>query len=274
LSLRRAGCIAGLNAGVVLALASACSKRTAPPLGVVWSEAAPGLDTAQIEAKPGVPTWAVRYDQRRFGLSLQWSASGQGIPGSVPGDAVAAINGGYFEPDLRPSGLLIVDGRQVQVESGRHGALLLQNGHADIVPLRDLRASPTASALQAWPFLIEPGGADGIRSDDHKTSRRSAFGLDAAERGLLVAVPTEGVSLFELMEICRRLGAVIAVNLDGGPSTGFALGVPPRWSSPTETEVSNLLVLRRLDGGRANLAAGRAQTDAGAAARSTTTHAL
>ena len=56
-------------------------------------------------------------------------------------------------------------------------------------------------------------------------------------------MPQDGVSLFGLMQVCRRLGAVVALNLDGGPSTGFALGFPPGWVSPSATEVSNALVL-------------------------------
>ncbi|MHB8416977.1 MAG: phosphodiester glycosidase family protein [Myxococcales bacterium] len=205
------------------------------------------MDLAKVALPSNLEAWAVRYDQDRYRLRLEWSPTGLRIPTSLHGDFVAALNGGYFEPDLRPSGLLIVDGRQVQARSGHHGAIVIENGRAKIVPLRELDPSSTASALQAWPFLIDPGGADGIHSDDGKLSRRSAFGLDAQGHGLLVAVPGEGVSLHALMGLCRRLGAVAAINLDGGPSTGFSLALPPHWTSPTATDVSNALVLRRRD---------------------------
>ncbi len=197
-----------------------------------------------MDVKPGVETWAVRFEQTRFRLALEWSATGLRVPDSIAPGYLVALNGGYFEPDLRPSGLLIDQGREVQARNGGSGVVVLEQGRASLQRLRDLKPSPTASVLQAWPFLIEPGGADGIHRDDEKLSRRSAIALDAQGRGLLVAVPQDGVSLFGLMQVCRSLGAVVALNLDGGPSTGFALGVAPGWMAPSTTEVSNVLVLR------------------------------
>ena len=218
--------------------------RPKPPRPPAWTAAEAGLEVAKLSRGGGVEVWAVRFDQARYRLALDWSASGLRVPGALAGYA-AAINGGYFERDLRPSGLLIDEGRQVQAKSGGSGAVVIDQGRLRLAWLREAEAGPRASVLQAWPFLVEPGGADGIHRDDGKRSRRSAVGLDAAGRGLLIAVPVDGVTLRELMGICRELGAVVALNLDGGPSTGFALGVPPGWRSPSETEISNALVLRR-----------------------------
>ena len=249
----------------------ACARHRAPPdPPVAWSTAAPGLDVAKVAPAPDVEAWAVRYDQDLYSLSLRWSPTGLRIPDALPKGFVAAVNGGYFERDLRPSGLLIVDGRQIQAESGHHGALVLRDGRASLSYLHDVRASETASVLQAWPFLIEPGGADGIRTDDGRRSRRTAFGIDTAGRGLIVAVPDQGLSLHQLMCLCRRLGATSAVNLDGGPSTGFALALPPGWTSETATDVSNLLVLTR----RAPLPQAADERSPSDPARSTATHAL
>jgi hypothetical protein len=211
---------------------------------VLWTTASPGLEIAKVPVKPGVEAWAVRFEPARYRLGLEWSATGLRVPGSIASGYVVALNGGYFEPDLHPSGLLIDQGREVQARSGGSGVVVLEDGRAKLQRLRDLKPSPTASVLQAWPFLIEPGGADGIHRDDQKLSRRSAIALDAQGRGLLIAVPQDGISLYGLMQMCRNMGAVVALNLDGGPSTGFALGVPPGWLSPSATEVSNALVLR------------------------------
>lgn len=226
------------------AFIAGCSRKPPDPAPIAWSPAAPGLEVAQVPLKPGVDVWAVRYDPARFKLGLEWSAAGLRVPGAIAPGFTVALNGGYFEPDLHPSGLLIDQGREVQARSGGSGVIVVEDGRAKLQRLRDLKPSPTASVLQAWPFLIEPGGADGIRRDDEKLSRRSAIALDAQGRGLLLAVPEDGVSLFALMQACRRLGAVVALNLDGGPSTGFALGLPPGWTSPSATDVSNALVLR------------------------------
>jgi hypothetical protein len=230
---------------VTASLAAGCSKShgDAAP-AILWNVAAPGLEVAKVPLKPGIEAWAVRFEPARFRLGLEWSATGLRIPDSIAPGYIVALNGGYFEPDLRPSGLLIDQGREVQARSGGSGVVVLEDGLAKLQRLRDLKPSPSASVLQAWPFLIEPGGADGIHRDDEKLSRRSAIALDAQGRGLLVAVPQDGVSLYALMQVCRSLGANVALNLDGGPSTGFALGLPPSWTSPSATEVSNALVLR------------------------------
>ncbi len=212
---------------------------------VAFRPSSPGLEVASLEGPEGAPVWALRWDPDRFALSVAWSPSGLSVPGGIPPGWVAVGNGGYFEQDLRPSGLLIVDGRQIAAASGGSGALVLDGaGRPSLVRLHEARPGADGSVLQLWPFLIEPGGRDGIHHDDQRRSRRSAIGLDARGRGLWVVVPRGGVSLYELMGICQKLGAVVAANLDGGPSTGFALATPPLWRTPSETPVANALVLR------------------------------
>jgi hypothetical protein len=231
----------------VCALALGCSPRVGslPPAEWLLSPQ-PGLEITRVFLGNDLEAYATRFDPARFKLSLEWSPSGLRIPESIHPGYLVALNGGYFEPDLRPSGLLIDQGREVHAASGGSGVVVL-GSRLELVRLRDFRPGTGLSALQAWPFLIEPGGTDGIRRDDGKRSRRSAIGIDGAGRGLLVAVVRDGVSLFQLMNLCRRLGATVALNLDGGPSTGFALGLPPGWTSPSATEVSNALVLRSAD---------------------------
>jgi uncharacterized protein YigE (DUF2233 family) len=192
--------------------------------------------------------YGLRFDQSRYALTLAWSPSGLSVPGERPKDALAIWNGGYFEQDLRPSGLLIDQGRQAAAPNSGSGLVIFgSNGEPmRLVRYRDRPERPDSlqSALQVWPFLVEPGGGDGIRRDDQKRARRSALGLDESGRGILLAVVDDGVSLHRLMEIARALGAIVAVNLDGGPSTGFGLGFPPGWSWPSQTLVSNALLLR------------------------------
>jgi hypothetical protein len=228
----------------ICALVLGCSPREPSLPAAEWLlSPEPGLEITRIFLGKDLEAYATRFDPARTTLSIEWSPSGLRIPESIRPGYLVALNGGYFEPDLQPSGLLIDQGREVHPASGGSGVVVLGK-RLELVRLRDFHPGTGSSALQAWPFLIEPGGADGIRRDDGKRSRRSAIGIDAAGRGLLVAVVHDGVSLFQLMNLCRKLGATVALNLDGGPSTGFTLGLPPGWSSPTATEISNALVLR------------------------------
>jgi Phosphodiester glycosidase len=233
---------------LLLVAGVACTSRATPVAPPNWTAAQPGLWTSEFTVEGGARAFALRFDQTRFELSLLWSPSGLHVPEDRPADTLAIWNGGYFEQDLRPSGLLLDQGRQAAPPNSGSGLIVFGHGRDPmrLVRYRDRSdlADSIASALQLWPFLIEPGGAPGIRRDDQKRAHRSAVGLDAAGRGLLLAVIDDGVSLYRLMGIARDLGAVVAANLDGGPSTGFGLSVGRAWSSPSQTLVSNALILR------------------------------
>ncbi len=249
--MRGASCLAPLTTAALL---GACTFRPVAAEPLVWERLAPGLDrlTQPLAGKQRLV--ALRFDQGRYQLRLVAPPTGLKVPEDAPGDAIAIWNGGYFEHDLRPSGLVIDQGREVAAPSGGSGLALLGDRFSLLRFSAAQAANAHESALQLWPFLIEPGGADGIRRDDGKRARRSAIGLDDAGRGLLLAVIGEGISLYDLMALCRKLGAVVALNLDGGPSTGFAVFPPgagaPRLAEPSETSVANALVLAPRPGTR------------------------
>ncbi len=228
-----------------LALLLGCSHELAVPPLAGWAFAAAGLETTELPLANGARLQALRFDQARYQLKLLSPAGGIRVPADVPPDALAIWNGGYFEPDLRPrSGLVVDQGREVAAPQQRQRAPAPGRSVFTGSLPRGATLAVARGALQIWPFLIEPGGGDGIRRDDGRRARRSAIGLDDAGRGLLAGVVGEGVTLFQLMTLCRQLGAVVAANLDGGPSTGFALVPPPAWTVPSETPVANALVLR------------------------------
>ena len=228
-----------------LAMISACTIHPAVAEPVTWSAVEPGLERTSLPLPGSQQLLALRFDQVHFQLRLLSPTGGLRVPDDAPRDAVAIWNGGYFEHDLRPSGLVIDLGRQVSAPS-RGSGLALLGERLSLLRYRNANvAAQNESALQLWPFLIEPGGADGIRRDDGKRARRSAVALDDAGRGLLIAVVGDGITLFELMGLCRKLGAVVALNLDGGPSTGYALLGSPTWREASQTSVANALVLVR-----------------------------
>jgi hypothetical protein len=230
-------------AGALIPLLGCHSPPKVIP-AATWAFAASGLETTELPLGNGSELRALRFDQAHYQLSLLSPAGGVHVPADAPPDALAIWNGGYFEPDLKPSGLVLDQGREVAAPS-RGSALLLMGERFSLMRYREAPpARLRESALQLWPFLIEPGGGDGIRRDDGKRARRSAIGLDDAGRGLLVGVVGEGITLYQLMGALRGLGAVVAANLDGGPSTGFALAPAPSWKVASETSVANALVLR------------------------------
>ena len=82
-------------------------------------------------------------------------------------------------------------------------------------------------ALQTGPFLVDPGGAHGIRRDDGKRAQRSLVIL--TKDRIAIAV-TSRCGLYDLATALVRSPWLFgvdhverALNLDGGPSSGFAV---------------------------------------------------
>jgi uncharacterized protein YigE (DUF2233 family) len=149
--------------------------------------------------------------------------------------AIFAVNGGYFEPDFKPSGLLIEDGRIVSdwQERGGSGALVVRGKRASIASDVPAETTSVELAVQCGPRLVEPGGVPGIEGDDGKRAERTAACIRRGGRELnfvIAAGPSVGGAGPTLYQFAAWLAAPLspgesggcdsALNLDGGPSTG------------------------------------------------------
>ena len=112
------------------------------------------------------------------------------------------------------------------------------------VRVRSLAAEPyqpgeaLAQAAQGFPMLIQPDGTL-YANEDGKRARRTVVGQDADGRVLVIVAP---LGLFTLAEMAAWLrgadfGLVIALNFDGGGSTGYAAGANDRVDSITAVPV-------------------------------------
>jgi uncharacterized protein YigE (DUF2233 family) len=149
--------------------------------------------------------------------------------------ATLTINGGYFDSSFVPLGLYRIEGRQASPLLERpplSGVVLIDSaGRLDLVS-RDAKGviATAHSAFQAGPFLIDPGGSPGIRSDDGKTAERTVIAIGDSDS--LVIVLTSPTTLYALAEMLHSKPEIFglhrvdrAINLDGGPSTGFVLNM-------------------------------------------------
>jgi hypothetical protein len=155
------------------------------------------------------------------------------------GDALVAINGGYFDDGFQPVGLCRVDGREVSPLSTRRplSAVIAidDQHHLRIVPTADFCGKPPA-AIQAGPFVIDSGGVIGVT--EAASSRASRSLLAITDRDELLVISTSDASLFAIARVLADAPRLIgcgpvdrAVNLDGGPSTTlFICGQPLRKS--------------------------------------------
>ena len=148
------------------------------------------------------------------------------------------FNGGFFQVQqgrYLPAGLLVVDG-QVLGKSyvGYGGIFAVTAGGPDLRWLvRDpyQPGEPLEYALESFPILVEPGGIEGFPAEreDNMLARRTVIGRDRAGRFIVLVTSAASFTLHRLSVylVGSDLDLDIALNLDGGPSSGIAMSDPP-----------------------------------------------
>jgi len=139
-------------------------------------------------------------------------------------NCLAGVNGGYFDPDYAPVGLLVSDGRLIApLKKARllSGVISARNGRVQIQRAAEfsMKNKPQA-ARQCGPFLVERGGAvPGL--NDQAAARRTFVATMPGERAALGYCSP--VTLAQLAALLTRADLKIerALNLDGGSSSGF-----------------------------------------------------
>jgi uncharacterized protein YigE (DUF2233 family) len=142
-------------------------------------------------------------------------------------NCIAGVNGGYFNPDYSPVGLLVSDGRVVAPQQKAKllsGVVSVADGRVLVQRAAEFssKSKPTA-ARQCGPFLVDGGKAvPGL--NDARVARRT-FVAVAGERAAVGFC--SHVTLAQLASLLATNGTVgdskaqRALNLDGGSSSGF-----------------------------------------------------
>lgn len=142
---------------------------------------------------------------------------------------LAGTNGGYFQPDFDPVGLLVADGKLVRGPSRARllsGALVVTDHHIALRRSTEpLPGKHARQAVQSGPFLVE-GGRLVPGLNNARSARRTAVFTDGARRWGLVS--TTALTLEELGTVLADpallpggLTIARALNLDGGSSTSL-----------------------------------------------------
>ena len=171
-------------------------------------------------------TFAV-YDQGELGRNSLGEALGKHR-------ALAGTNGGFFQPDFEPVGLLLAGGKLVEKPSHARllsGALVVTGHHIALKRSHDpLPGKNARQAVQCGPFLVE-GGRPLPGLNEGRSARRTAVFTDGNRRWGLLA--TSALTLEELGQILADpallpggLKIDKALNLDGGSSTGLWVEQP------------------------------------------------
>jgi exopolysaccharide biosynthesis protein len=142
---------------------------------------------------------------------------------------IAGVNGGYFDPDYKPVGLLISDGKLIApLRKARllSGVLSVAKGRVRLQRVSEFSMKgKITEALQCGPFLVDHGHAvAGL--DDSRSAQRTFVATGNGDRVALGFC--SDVSLAQLSRILSsgkiagdHLEIERALNLDGGSSSAF-----------------------------------------------------
>lgn len=176
--------------------------------------------------------------------------------------AILAINGDYY--GAREKGYVIRNGVLYR-EDGREGQedlVLYQDGSMAVIREGEVSAEELVSqgAWQVWSFgpaLIENGEIAVSTTDEvakaMQDNPRTAIGiLESGDYVMVVSDgrtdASEGLSLYELADFLKGLGAVTAYNLDGGGSStmvyqGELVNQPTTTGRIKERAVSDIIYI-------------------------------
>lgn len=217
---------------------------------------APGVEVIETECSSGDKTarlTAILFSDRKHTLRV--------IDSPAPGNAtlentlrrenaIAGVNGSYFQPDFRPVGLAIADGKTL----GRFKQAKLLSGIIGVTPkgaIAIIRSTAYTSqnpaftqALQCGPMLVQNGTpVPGL--EPTRLARRTAIATGPNHRCALIRLTSttlaDTAKILSLPGILGDWTTQTALNLDGGSSTG--LWAAETASLPEINRVRNFLAV-------------------------------
>lgn len=187
-----------------------------------------------------------RLDQNHYRLDVAYHETPQSVEDwQRETGALMVVNGGFYrieEERYIPNGLTVINGQAFGSSyDGFGGMLAIGDGWA---ALRWLVQEPydagerLRAGLQSFPMLVKPGGELGFPAEfeDNVAARRTVIAQDTNGRILFIVAPRGDFTLHRLSVSLTEsdLNLDIAINLDGGPSTGI-MAAQPREIIPSQT---------------------------------------
>ena len=218
---------------------------TATPDPFGWQPVRPGLETRNMpiadinDGRILEQLTVIRLDPNQFNFDVGYSP-GQPLPldqWQRQSGALIAINAGYFTADHFATGLTIAQGQVLGSSYGPFAGMVTigGNGPSSAIDVRWLSQTPywgepLWGGFQSFPMLIHSNGTAAFpaSSDNGDRSRRTVIGRDGAGNILLIVAGRGWFTLSELSAWLAQsdLDLQIAINLDGGTSSGMILDHP------------------------------------------------
>jgi hypothetical protein len=225
------------------------SATVEPTPDADWSLLQPGLERRVIQIYNGQNQHAEslyvwRLDQDHFRMDVAYADRPKSLDAwQKETQADLVVNGGYFSIENEryfPDGLTITNGKAFgRSFNGFGGMLAIDRSEAELRWLVQKPYNPyerLQAALQSFPVLVQPGGKLGFPAEreNYARARRTVIAQDREGRILFMVTPEGHFTLHQLSAYLTEsdLDLDIAVNLDGGGSTGILVARPREIISP------------------------------------------
>jgi uncharacterized protein YigE (DUF2233 family) len=171
-------------------------------------------------------------DQFRFDVAYQPGEPKGLLAWQMETGAVLIVNGGFFTEANDATGLVISGGQTYGRSYEQFGGMFAVSATGP-----DLRwlpqqpydpGEPLQAALQSFPMLLAPGGVAVPGEDDGNRERRTVVARDQQGRILFLIAGYGHFTLYGLGQYLTAtdLALDVALNLDGGASSGLLLAEP------------------------------------------------
>jgi exopolysaccharide biosynthesis protein len=179
-----------------------------------------------------------RLDQTLFRLDVAYRETPQSVEDwQRETNTLMVVNGGFFRIENEryiPNGLTVIDGQVMGSSYESFGGMLaIRDGWADLRWLAQepyLPGEQINAGLQSFPVLVKPGGEQGFPAEreDNVRARRTVIAQDGEGRILFLIAPRGHFTLHQISRYLAEsdLNLDIAINLDGGPSSGLMIANP------------------------------------------------
>jgi exopolysaccharide biosynthesis protein len=208
---------------------------------------------AESETGEGATLELALFSTKSATLRVIDNPAGQGNLAAIMQreNCLAGVNGGYFDPENKPVGLLISDGRVVApLRKARllSGVMIVSNGRIQLLRIAEYSSKGRATAaLQCGPFLVDRGRPiAGL--NDTRPARRTLIVTGGSDRAAIGFC--SDVTLAQLGKILATPGVAPdlkverALNLDGGSSSAFWFaGERGSFSISEQKTVRNFVVI-------------------------------
>ncbi|MCB0033419.1 MAG: phosphodiester glycosidase family protein [Anaerolineales bacterium] len=197
----------------------------------------------------------VRLDQTHYRFDVAYSPGEPKVlrDWQTETGAEIVVNGGFFDENDQATGRIIVNGQGFGTSYGDFAGMVAINENNTSLRWLGQRPydpnEPLTAGLQSFPILVKPGGQLGFPAEQEsgRRARRTVIAQDTSGRILLLVAPRGRFTLHELSLFLTDsdLELDIAINLDGGPSSGLLTSTPDQGYPPFVALPAVIAVYRR-----------------------------